>query len=211
MANKPPRRPLWEYVVFLILIEIVYVFVFATETQLENVHAQEMKMLESQLGESAYERMQHWAEKWFKAAFVDTGARESSVNYFAKKDDPRDPWDDRGVGAWMQKRTGVLWRAIHYGLYRWAMLLLWSPLLLIAVLPVTLDAACKRDIKKYQFSYASPLKHKSTSWWIWRAIPLLILTVPLLPFAMPPLAIPVAMMLGLGAWWVFWANMQKRL
>jgi hypothetical protein len=114
------------------------------------------------------------------------------------------------MGAWVQKRTEVLWLALRYGFHRWGMFLLWLPLLVAAVLPVSLDAAYQRDIRKYQFSHTSGLTHKNSL----RILSLVFLSVafmPLLPVSVPPLAIPAVMLLGLLAWWVYWANMQKRL
>ncbi|MHB8068761.1 MAG: DUF4400 domain-containing protein [Desulfobaccales bacterium] len=167
-------------------------------------------MLESQLGEEAARQLQDVAEKIFKKAFVDTGVEASSVEYFEKKTDPRDPFDDRGFGAWMQKRTGVLWLAVRYGIYRWAMFVLWLPLFLAAVAPVSLDAASQRSILKYKFSHTSPLRHKNALGMM-RFMMLAVLIMPLTPIALPPLLIPVGILGWLMAWWVYWANMQKRL
>lgn len=210
MADNKGHRPLWQWLIILFLNEIAAVFLFVPGPTLERLHAQEMGMIEAQLGEDASELMQGWAEKWFRAAFVDTGAVAASEKFFNRSDNPRDRFDDRGIGAWVQKRTEVLWLAVRYGFYRWGMLFLWLPLLVAAVLPVSLDAAYQRDIRKYQFSHTSGLKHNN-SLWVLKVVLLLVFFMPLLPVAVPPLAIPAGMMLGMMAWWVYWANMQKRL
>ena len=167
-------------------------------------------MLKSELGEEAYELMQGWVEKWFQKAFVNTGALSASENYFTENKSPRDPFDDKGLGAWVEKRTKVFWLGVRYGLYRWGMLALWLPLIVVAALPVSLDAGTRRNILKYKFSYSSPMKHKNSL----RVMSLLMLTIlltPLAPFALPPLTIPALILGWLAAWWVYWANMQKRL
>ncbi|MEW6657352.1 MAG: DUF4400 domain-containing protein [Thermodesulfobacteriota bacterium] len=209
-ANAKPRKPLWQWLLTVISMEIAIAFFMVPGATLENLHVQEMKMMEAQLGEEASQQLQALAEKWFQKAFVDTGAVAASENYFEKNNNHRDPFDDRGFGAWMQKRTGVLWLAVRYGIYRWGMLVLWLPLIFAAVVPVSLDAAARRNIHKYEFSYASPLKHKNSLRAL-NIVILLVLFMPLMPVALPPLTIPAGMLMGMAAWWVFWANMQKRL
>jgi len=210
MPPSKGRKPLWQWFLIILFNMIAIVFLVVPASYLENLHAREMQMLESQLGEEAAGLMQGWAEKWFRKAFVDTGALEAIERYFQKSDNPRDPFDDRGLGSWVQKRAEVLLLALRYGFYRWGMLLLWLPLLLAAVLPVSMDAKFHRDIRKYQFSHTSGLTHKNSL----RVISLVVLSalfMPLLPVTVPPLAIPTVILMGLGAWWVYWANMQKRL
>jgi hypothetical protein len=210
MAPSKGRRPLWQWLLIILLNEIAIIFLVVPGSYLDNLHTKEMEMLKSQLGEEAAGMMHGWAEKWFQSAFVDTGAIAATERFFEKSDNPRDPFDDRGMGAWVQKRTEVLWLALRYGFYRWGMFLLWLPLLVAAVLPVSMDAAYQRDIRKYQFSHTSGLTHKNSL----RVLSLVFLSVafmPLLPVSVPPLAIPAVMLLGLMAWWVYWANMQKRL
>jgi hypothetical protein len=209
-ASAKPRKPLWQWLLTVILTEVAIIFFVVPSPNLERLHAQEMHLLKSELGEEAAELMQGWVEKWFKAAFLDTGLVAASERYFEKGKDPRDPFDDKGFGAWVQKRTGVLWQGVRYGMYRWGMLVLWLPLIFVAVVPVSLDAASQRNIHKYEFSHSSPIKHKN-SLRIMRYVMVLILIMPLMPFALPPLIIPAGMLGWMMAWWYFWANMQKRL
>lgn len=209
-ANTKPRKPLWQWLLTVILMEIAIVFFLVPGPNLERLHGQEMQLLKSELGGEASELMQGWVEKWFQAAFVNTGAVAATERYLEKNNNPRDPFDDKGFGAWVQKRTGVLWLGVRYGMYRWGMLVLWLPLIIAAVVPVSLDAAARRNIHKYEFSHSSPLKHKN-SLRAMNSVMLLVLFMPLMPFALPPLAIPAGMLMGMMAWWVYWANMQKRL
>lgn len=209
-AKVTHRKPLWEWIAIIILVEIAAIFFIIPGPTLESVHSREMAMLKSQLGEEAYELMQGWVEKWFKTAFINTGMVEASENYFSDGKHPRDPFDDKGLGAWVRKRTQVFWLGVRYGLYRWGMLALWLPLIVVAAAPVSLDAGTRRNILKYRFSYSSPMIHKNAL----RGMGLMFLVIFLTPlawFPLPPLTYPMVMLLWLTAWWVFWANMQKRL
>lgn len=140
------RRPLWQWLAILLLNELALVSLFLPGPILERLHAQEMQLLSAQMGEEAPELLGKWADRWFKWAFIDTGVVEASEGFFQRKENPRDPFDDRGFGNWMHKRVEVMWLAVRYGLYRWGLLLIWLPLLLAAMAPVTLDALCRRDI-----------------------------------------------------------------
>jgi len=204
------RRPLWQWLAILLLNEIALVSLFLPGPTLEQLHARERQLLSAQMGEEAPELLGNWADQWFKRAFVDTGLVEASERFFQRKENPRDPFDDRGFGKWMHKRVEVMWLAVRYGLYRWGLLLIWLPLLLAAIAPVTLDALCRRDIRKYRFSYSSPLVHHNATRLLWVTI-MLVVFLPLLPLAVPPLAIPGGLSMGLMGWWVYLANLQKRL
>lgn len=204
------RRPLWQWLAILLLNGIALVSLLLPRAALERLHAREMRLLSAQIGEEAPQLLEKWADQWFKRAFVDTGMVEASERFFQRKENPRDPFDDRGFGNWMQKRVEVMWLAVRYGLYRWGLLLIWLPLLLAAMAPVTLDALCRRDIRKYRFSYSSPLVHHHARRLLW-AIILLLVFLPLLPLAVPPVAVPAGLSMGLMGWWVYLANLQKRL
>ena len=194
----------------IILTGLALIFFIAPRSWVESIHAQEIQMMNSEMGVEASELMQKRAENWYRKAMVDTGVQEAIERFFEKSDNPRDPFDDRGLGSWAQKRSEVLLLVMRYGFYRWGMMLLWLPLLVAAVVPVSLDASYRRDIRKYQFSHTSGLTHKN-SLRVLNLVFLLVAFMPLLPVAVPPLAVPVALLLGLTAWWVYWANMQKRL
>ena len=204
------RRPFWQWLAILLLNEIALVGLLLPKPTLERLHAREMRLLSAQMGNEAPELLGNWADQWFKQAFVDTGVVEGSERFFERKENPRDPFDDRGFGNWMQKRVEVTWLALRYGLYRWGLLLIWLPLLLAAMAPVTLDALCRRDIRKYRFSYSSPLVHHNAKRLLWVVI-MLVVFLPLLPLSVPPMAIPVGLSMGLMGWWVYLANLQKRL
>ena len=209
-APSKPQMRWWRVIPTLMLAGIAWIFFMIPGPVLEKTHASEMAMLKAELGEDAYELMQGWVDKWFKLFFEDTGAVQASENYFQENKQPRDPFNDKGLGAWVKKRTEVFWQGVRYGLYRWGMLVLWLPLIIVAAVPVSLDAGARRNILKYKFRYSSPMKHKNSLKFM-RVLMLFIFLAPLAWFPLPPLTIPGLMLLWLGAWWVFWANMQKRL
>ena len=107
-------------------------------------------------------------------------------------------------------RLKVVWLAVHQMLFRWQVMSLWLPGILIFVVPLTMDGLVQREIRKYQFGFSSPLIHRKTSLLLhWLAAAMVLL--PLLPVSVPPMAYPVALAAGGLALWVMLINIQKRI
>ena len=114
------------------------------------------------------------------------------------------------IDRWLMERAfaGVVWA--HVVLYRSGMIMMWALFALPCILAALVDGHYRRQIAKASFSSQSPMLHKrgvdmakvcGISLVAWVFVPIYVSTW------VAPLAI-----VGLSfAWWLWIANLQKRL
>jgi hypothetical protein len=111
---------------------------------------------------------------------------------------------------WSQERTVVTWLWYSLITYRAYMLLLYFFILFPFVIAITLDGWGVREISMHRFSSQSPLKHRfgvviSNTTLICIAIWIV------LPFPIPSVVAPLAIIaIGFSSW-VWLSNLQKRI
>ncbi|RCW98321.1 uncharacterized protein DUF4400 [Marinomonas foliarum] len=111
---------------------------------------------------------------------------------------------------WIKGRINTLSEVVYQFLARIALLVVWSPYMLILLVPAVYDGLMTWRIKRTNFDYASPIIH---SYGI-RSIGYLFLAfcvVSFSPFAVSPLVIPVVMMIACILIGFAIGNFQKRV
>lgn len=108
------------------------------------------------------------------------------------------------------ERLTAVWWGVYAACYRIAMIAVWLPYAIPVFVAALWDGWQRRKISKWRFEFTSPLRHRYAS----RGagyIALIAITIPALPFPIPPLGVPSAMAL-LAVATRFWvASIQKRV
>lgn len=208
--NQNKKHPIITLFI-LLLLEAGLVFLFLPKDMVVRSTAYEQKAVGSYLGEMTAERIKESSDKWYRAAFVESGFLYATYNFFGQydKDDGLN-FDDRGLGRLIDKRLDVFWLATYLATYRFSLLIVWLPYLFPIILAASVDGLLQREIRKWQFSFSSPMAHQSAARVIYGAVALAILA-PFLPVPTPPLAAPVLLGVIAVALWVNFANIQKRI
>ena len=114
------------------------------------------------------------------------------------------------VKNWSQERIIVSWLWYSLIIYRAYTLLLYFFILLPYVIPITMDGCGVREIRMHRISSQSPMKHRfgvilSNTTLICAAIWIV------LPFPIPSVVAPLAIMAVGMAGWIWLVNLQKRI
>lgn len=208
MAKDNKRWGFWWIVLVLLLNELALVFLFLPPQTIQEVSAREARLVAADLGEDALAYTAERSGQRFRRLLVDTGVVDASFLFVNQQG--RDRFDDRGLGAWVSRRLQVFWLTVRQMFFRWEVMALWLPGLLVFLVPLWVDGMVQREIRKYQFSYASPLWHRKASLVI-KALLAAAVLLPFLPVSVPPLAYPAALGLGGLSFWAMVVNMQKRI
>ena len=206
--KESKKRGFFWFVLVLLLNEIALVFLLLPKSRVVEVSAYEERLVAEQLNRETLEYVVEKSGQAFKDWLLDTGVVEASFSLCGSKG--RDRFDDRGLGSWLYKRITVSWMVVRQMMFRWYVMALWVPGIVIFAPPLLLDGMMQREIRKYQLAYSSPaVQHKT------RIVMLMlggsVVLVPLLPISVPPMAYPAAIALGgLSLWWMV-LNMQKRI
>lgn len=209
MAKGDNRRwGFWWIVLVLLLNELALVFLFLPPQAIQEVSAREARLVAADLGEDALTYATERSGRRFRQLIVDPGILDATFMFVNHQG--RDRFDDRGLGAWVSRRLQVFWLTVRQMFFRWEVMALWLPGLLVFLVPLWVDGMVQREIRKYQFSYASPLWHRKASLVIKVLLAAAVL-LPFMPVSVPPLAYPAALGLGGLSFWAMVVNLQKRI
>lgn len=208
MRHEGRKPGFWWFVLVLFLNELGLTFLFLPASTVQEVSAREERLLAAELGREALDYVVGESGRKFKLLLLDTGVVEASFTLCGYQG--KDKFDDRGLGRWLFLRLQVVWMAVRQMFFRWEVMALWLPGAGIFAAPLLVDALAQREIRKYQFSFASPLVHKRT-WHFLKLLGAAAVLLPLLPLSVPPLAYPAALGLGGLALWAMLINIQKRI
>jgi hypothetical protein len=198
----------WFWIIVLLLNEAAIILLFLPRSYLQETLTHEERMVTTQLSSETLDYVSDRTRNLFHYWFLDTGIVDASYTFSGYKG--KDRFDDRGLGAWLNLRLHVFWLAIYLMLFRWLVMSVWLPGTAVLTLPLLVDGLSQREIRKYQFSYASPTVHRQTGQAL-RLLFALMILLPLMPLSCPPLAYPVAIGLGALALWIMLVNNQKRM
>jgi len=206
--KKQKKSPLM-FLLSVVLLELVLVLLFLPKGMLLTAREKEAQMVGQYLGVGTEKGIKQTADIWYHKSLIETGFLDATYNYFGKYDDDG-VVDDRGLGIVIDRRLDVFWLTLHLVYYRVGMLMIWLPYLLPMVLVASIDGLLQREIRKWQFSFSSPMAHRSAARLVF-LIALAFVVIPFLPFPTPPFAMPILMGLLAVAAWVNLANIQKRI
>lgn len=117
---------------------------------------------------------------------------------------------NRKIDAWFINRIYAATVWVHVIMYRFGMIMMWTAFALPCLLAAYLDGYFERQIAKASFKSQSPRLHKSG------VDMAMIVTAALVawvfaPVFVPVLVAPIAIVALSFAWWIWIANLQKRL
>ena len=182
----------------LFLSELGLIFLVLPASRMVQVYGHERGMVASQLGEETQKRIDEKSADWFKRAIVDSGVLAGSYSLCLRQG--KDRFDDRGLGALFAKRLDVFWLAVRQMFFRFGLLTIWLPCVLVIFLPLVVDACMQRQIRKNQFAPANTLVYHYALVLI-SLLVIGIILAPLLPVPMAPLGVPLGLaVIGVALW-----------
>jgi hypothetical protein len=199
----------------LLLMEVLLVGVVVQESWVRKVIGSEQALTRTWIGEQAAARVKDRADRWFRAAFIETGVMDGSHRLFLPTEEERrgsQGLEDLGSAlfAGAEERLRVGWTMAYQVLVRFAQILLWAPYLLLLLVPAVTDGLLMRQRKKHGFHYASPILHRCSLYaflgGFYAVVLLLFAPVVVPPVLVPAIAAVTAASAGVGL-----SNLQKRL
>ena len=173
----------------------------------------EAQAVATYLGNETATNVKQLTDRWYVASFIETGLLKATYDFLLHQWEGKEHdlnFDDRGLSKLVDKRLDVFWLAIHLAYYRFATMMIWLPYVIPLLLVSSIDGLVQREIRKWQFSYSSPAAHQAAARAIFAVVVVTVLS-PFLPFALPPIAMPILMGIVAIALWVNMANIQKRI
>jgi len=200
----------------LYLLEFILIAALFTEHWALTVQHREESWLRDWLGEVATTEIIARTERWYGAAFVESGAARATYDWMIPSEDERArsgafaKVGENTLYPFLKRRLDSVWRSFYQATERLAELFEWAPLLAVALLGFLLEGVLDRKIKQHGFAYASPMRHRMGLYAL-VALALLSLSVLVLPLPVHPLVIPVIALLGAVLLRTVIANTQKKI
>jgi len=197
----------WTFISLIVLLHVILYVGFVGDQWLQDGFAKERAMNQRFFTNDVSVAAEARATDWFTRAFVDTGVLNTLYNAWIPT-----PEDRQKVGmtnyagslfTWWEGRLRTWWTVVHLALVRVAHLLLWWPYAVFFILPWVVDGWVRRRIKRTNFGFASPLRHR-LSLYLLQLMAVGYFIAIFLPFPMPPVIIPLLFLAtGLSLWMVF--------
>jgi hypothetical protein len=151
----------------------------------------------------------------FESAFVDTGLYDTSYELFIPSAEERRRsrgMEDMGKEIFQQvdKRLDVMWIAAYQVIVRFLMVLLWAPYFAIILVPSVIDGIMVREIKKVNYGFSSPMRHRYSIIAILMTLYVMLLTL-FSPVQVVPVFYPIAILIIVIAMNIVVSNAHKRL
>lgn len=151
--------------VLLWVLQIMLIGVVVPSDWLENQVEDERRMTFQWLGRDTVETMIEKADSSFESWFEQTGIVSASFAIIPTREQRENStgMEDMGAGLWpyIEGRIRIMWITVYQGLQRLAMITMWLPYLLPAILPAIVHGLCVRAIKQVSYGYASPVVYHS--------------------------------------------------
>ena len=196
-----------------ILVVFCTIFIFAPVARIQRFYHQQRAWTATSLGSATDRDIARRGVDWFRDVAVRTNWMRDSIRWARSRyRDGSTPLTT--VALRMRAMTGerltAVWWGVYAACYRIAMIAVWLPYAIPVFVAALWDGWQRRKISKWRFEFTSPLRHRYAS----RGagyIALIAITIPALPFPIPPLGVPSAMAL-LAVATRFWvASIQKRV
>ncbi|NJA06457.1 DUF4400 domain-containing protein [Methylococcaceae bacterium WWC4] len=198
------------------LLEVILVASFVSDRWTRELQRAEDRMMIGYFGAEKESQISYTAQRWFDRLFVTTGIRDTVFRYFIPTERERQMskgFEDVGrndLFPFIESRLNVLWDTIFQMIKRLSTACIWLPYLAAAMLPFVVDGLVRRKISQTNFDYPSPMAHRYSLYAILAAFYLLFMSLTL-PFAIPPQAVPIGVLIMAYAVNVLLANTQKRV
>jgi ABC-type multidrug transport system fused ATPase/permease subunit len=198
-----------SWTLMLLLTELGLVFLFLGGPTMKKIYVQERQQVSSELGQDALNHVEKQSSGWFQRTVVDTGVLAGSYSMCKRRGS--DKFDDRGLGKLFADRLDVFWVAVRQMFFRFAVVAIWLPCVLLLFPVILFDGIIQRQILKYQSGASSPMMYHAAGLMI-ALVFMLLLLAPFMPLnIMAPLGVPLGLSLMGAAIWCGVVRSAKRL
>ena len=186
-----------------VLVASLYACAFVVlvgEDYLLKMVATESRMNRSFYSEDVAKAAEARAERWFSAAFVDTGVMLHSFDMFVATEEEKRATDKTGLDGdfgnqffgWFEQRLRALWTLVWSAFIRVSSAILWLPFSVLILVPWVVDGWAQRERRKHTFEFSSAMQHQYALIAL-GLLPLAYLVVLTFPVAMHPAVTPIGL------------------
>lgn len=199
-SSSKDSKGIWLWSVFatiaLFFIEFILFAAFIPSDWAATSAERETRWLVQTQGADSADAIIDRAERWYRAAFIDTGVAPWTYHMYAPDDDtPVEPGfegvAENPIWDWTRGRLDVIWGSLAMALQRISLIISWLPFLTILLIAAVGDGWVRRRIRQHGFAYSSPLAHRvgvvgiALTWiivalWLLMPFPVHALVLPLL-------------------------------
>lgn len=193
----------------LVTIEVLVILAFVPSSVVANYNQVERHQVAAELGPQTEGQVLGAANTIFGWTLIKPGFYPS-LNAYILKNARRDYVRDNNGTQYAQDRVATLWKVLYAMYYRLALIGIWLPYLLPLAMAGIIDAVQARKVRRYRFSYVSPMVRAYAGRLRFYITCLLILAV-LLPVHVPSMFYPVLLGGLLVAGWISITHLQKEI
>lgn len=208
------KKPYW-WVILILCVQVVAVLVLMPGRSVQNSIAKETEYLTGSFGSSARQELVEKAASWHGVLFYDSGFYDAAMELLIPSQEQKN--SSRGIstmgGQWfsyVEGRIEAISLVLYYFLLRLSVVAMWMPYMLVLLVPALYDGLMTWKIKRANFQYASPVIHRY-SLRLLGVLSVCQLITFFLPFAMPPIFIPLSLTVACVLLGMVLGNMQKRI
>ncbi len=187
----------------------------ARPSQIIGVLAEEGVAVEEALGRPALDKVDRMASSAYYRSLIRTGIYASAYHLLIptkaqQANDPLNLGKTRGLLVWARDRVNVLFILLFLLYERFSLLLLWLPSTAFIAGAAAVTGWYMRKVKQGNFAFASPTLHRYGIG-ILTVAAMLAPLMMMLPWPVPPLAFPVALLVAAFMIMLIIANVAKRI
>lgn len=208
------KKHFWP-VVWVIALEIVVVLLLVPGEFTQQAIDKESNYIERSLGSDSRKWITTTADEWYDRWMIQSGAYEAIHHHMIPTEKERErsrglQQAGKGWFGWIEGRIEALGKVVYQMCMRLALVMLWAPYMLLLLIPAVYDGTMSRMISRTNFNYTSPVLHRYSVRGLMFVFGTMI-TLMLLPIAVDPVIIPVALMFACVLTGVAVGNLQKRI
>lgn len=199
----------------VIALEVVVAIMMISPVMIQNSAGLEARWVYNSLGADTAQLIKDKADHWYTTIIIENKVEERLVRHFIPSEEERA--NSRGMedlGSWLwsptRERISALMDLTYWIFRRFALFMMWLPICLPSLLLAGTFGLLERQIKRTNFSYASPAVLRYS----WRACALLTLgffILFLLPLAVHPSIVPIIVSFVMVAMGISFSNLAKKL
>ncbi|WP_454838459.1 DUF4400 domain-containing protein [Pseudomonas mohnii] len=217
MADVEEKMPktLWAALVF-ICIEILLIVVLVPNSFIDTAILKEQDWGEALMGKSQHEQLVRDTDSLYTQLHLDNGLNKWVGSLFVPTDEEREKskaWENLG-NLWfkfLSNRGEALTKVLYHVYYRFLLLVMWLPYMLVILAPSVLGGYMTWNIKRYTFQHSSPFLNTYSSKIISFIVVSLMISF-IAPLPIPPMVIPVVIIVLMPiASSLLIGNLPKRL
>ncbi|AHZ73686.1 hypothetical protein OU5_P0434 (plasmid) [Pseudomonas mandelii JR-1] len=217
MADVEEKMPktLWAALVF-ICIEILLIVVLVPNSFIDTAILKEQDWGEALMGKSQHEQLIRDTDSLYTRLHLDNGLNVWVGSFFVPTAEEREKskaWENLG-NLWfkfLSNRGEALTKVLYHIYYRFLLLVMWLPYMLVILAPSVLGGYMSWNIKRYTFQHSSPFLNTYSSKIISFIVVSLMISF-IAPLPIPPMVIPVVIIVLMPiASSLLIGNLPKRL